>query len=114
MPHLTQSLAAWNTPAFAETLQQELANLPQLASQLQQAMEQGSALGSQPPRITLLASREEGETLMVRIGIFYSSIIAGCNCADDPGPMEENTEYCQLALTIHKATADLSITPIAD
>ncbi len=106
MPILKKSLAAWNTPAFEETLKQELEALPAKHLHLQRAMEHGSALGTQPPKVSILSAREEESTVTIRVGIFFSSIIAGCNCADDPTPMDEITEYAQLGLTIEKQTGE--------
>ena len=47
--------------------------------------------------------------IRVTVGIFYTGIIAGCSCADDPTPVEENTEYCEVQLEIDKKTAETTI-----
>ena len=42
----------------------------------------------------LLSASEDAGLLRVKAGIFYTGIIAGCSCADDPTPIDELNEYC--------------------
>jgi len=58
----------------------------------------------------IMSSREEGGHLHVRTGIFYAGIVAGCNCADDPSPIEEQHEYCEVLIQINLQTAETVIT----
>jgi hypothetical protein len=48
------------------------------------------------------------------VGVFFSGIITGCSCADDPTPVETQNEYCELLFAIDKATAETTITLLAD
>ena len=48
-------------------------------------------------------------SILVKAGIFYTGIIAGCSCADDPTPLDEQNEYCELELNINKETAETTI-----
>jgi hypothetical protein len=45
------------------------------------------------------------------VGIFYAGIITGCNCADDPTPVEAQKKYCEIHLTIDRTNAAANIAP---
>ena len=57
----------------------------------------------------ILGASEEAGIIFARAGIFYTSIIAGCNCADDPSPVDEQTEYCEIQFEINKKTAETTV-----
>ena len=111
LPH---SLAAWNTADFSKALQQEIEQTDPHALPLNAAMVHGSHLGSRPIQAMLLHSGEQGDTIHAKVGIFYTSIIAGCNCSDDPTPVDENAEYCELLLHIDRQTAETKVQLISD
>jgi len=52
---------------------------------------------------------EQSENILITAGIFYSSIIAGCNCSDDPTPVDLNSEYCEMLFIINKSNAETCI-----
>lgn len=105
MSHLHASLQAWNTPAFADTLAQEVAQLGIDALPLQEGLSQGSVALDDDVTAIIISVSEQADRICARIGISYSGIIAGCNCADDPTPDNRTTEYCLVQLEIDKATA---------
>jgi hypothetical protein len=48
---------------------------------------------------------ESGITVIrARVGVFFSGIVAGCRCADDPTPVEPQDEYCEFQFEIDRAT----------
>ena len=47
-------------------------------------------------------------------GIFYRSVIGGCSCADDPTPVDEQAEYCEVVVEIDKVTAEAKVTLLRD
>jgi hypothetical protein len=109
MLKLTRSLAAWGTKSFAAALKAELEGLDVADLPLQQGLERTSYVTESPFRVSLLGLGERGSTIEARIGVFYAGVVAGCACADDPGPVEEQPEYCELLIEIHKDTADIRI-----
>lgn len=109
MSYLHASLQAWNTPAFTEILAQEIAQLGIDALPLQAGLSQGSMALDDNLVAIIISASEEGDRICARVGISYSGIIAGCNCADDPTPDNLTTEYCLIRLEIDKATAAASI-----
>jgi len=50
----------------------------------------------------------------VKAGIFYKSIIAGCSCSDDPSPIDEVDEHCEVMIEIDKRSAEATITLLPD
>lgn len=57
----------------------------------------------------ILNTTEENDSIQVKAGIFYTGIIAGCSCSDDPSPTDEQNEYCELQFIINKNTAETSV-----
>jgi len=109
---LIQSLAAWGSPDFKSILKHEIEQLDTLLLPLQQGLTTGShALDGNIEVMILSVSETEG-TIHAKAAILYQSIIAGCSCADDPTPMDERNEYCEVRLDIEKSTAETTVTLI--
>jgi hypothetical protein len=90
-------------------LKKEIEQLNADALHLQQGLSQGSvALDDNLDAIIINVSDESG-LVRAKVGIYYSGMIAGCNCADDPTPEDRTTEYCVVQLAIDKATAETTI-----
>ena len=106
---LEQSLKAWNTGQFGPVFQQEVAGLTLDELPLQQALNMGSHALQDRIQVMVNHSEESSDHVQVRAGIFFESIIAGCSCADDPTPIDTQSEYCELEFTIDKATAQTAI-----
>jgi len=111
---LPRALAAWGTPAFAAVLKAELAQLGPDELPLQEGLSGSSYATPTPPQAVLLSATDAGDTLLVKVGLFYTGIIAGCSCADDPTPVDEQTEYCEVMLTIHKANGAAEVRLLRD
>ncbi|MEW5966584.1 MAG: hypothetical protein AB1720_06235 [Pseudomonadota bacterium] len=114
MIRLPDSTRAWGAPDFEPVLKREIAALDPATLPLQQALRASSHVAEKPIQATVLASGEQDGRIRVKVGIFYSGIIAGCSCADDPTPMSEQAEYCVLRLDIDPATAEATVTLLPD
>jgi hypothetical protein len=62
----------------------------------------------------IIGVSEAAGLIRVKAGIFYTGVIAGCSCADDPTPVDELNEYCVLQLGIDKKTAETTVTLLAE
>lgn len=114
MIRLTKTLNAWETPEFEDVLKQEIEQMEAGQLPLQQGLSTGSyALDSKRLAIVIGVSEEAG-FIRVKAGIFYASVIAGCSCADDPTPVNEENEYCVVQLDIDKLTAETIVTLLAE
>ena len=105
MFYLPLSLKAWNTASFDTVIKQELYSLDANLLPLQQGLEHSSYAVSDKLTITILNIKDEPENIVVKAGLFYNGVIAGCNCADDPTPVDETNEYCDVLLYINKQNA---------
>jgi hypothetical protein len=114
MAQMTRALAAWGSPDFKMVLKQEIETLGAGQLPLQQGLSTSSyALDTQLSAM-IIDVAEAADCLRVKAGIFYTGIIAGCSCADDPTPVDENTEYCVVQLVIDKTTAGTTVMLLAD
>jgi hypothetical protein len=105
MIHLPNARDAWNTAGFEQVLKRELEGIDISQLPLQQGLTLSSMVSSEPFSAIVLDSEAATGTIRCRVSIIYSGIIAGCSCADDPTPMDSQTEYCELVLEIDQASA---------
>jgi hypothetical protein len=106
MIRLTKALSAWGTPDFDGILKKELEQSDAQRLPLQQGLSTSSHAIDSNFRVMIIHAAEDQGSIRVKAGIFYSGIIAGCSCADDPTPINEQSEYCEVQLDIDKATAE--------
>lgn len=111
MIKLDKALNAWGTPHFAATLKQEIEQLGVGQLPLQQGLSMGNYVLAEPITAVVLSVTEMEKIIRIKSGIFFKSVIGGCSCADDPTPVSEINEYCELWLDIDKATAATTVSP---
>ncbi len=102
MTQFSKSLNAWLTPEFKDILQQEIAQLDSDLLSLQRGLSISSHVTDSLFQAMILDQNEDANLIRIRAGIFYTGIIAGCSCADDPTPIVEQNEYCVLQFCINK------------
>jgi hypothetical protein len=107
-------LNAWGTPDFEDTLKAEIEQLGAEQLPLQQGLSTSSYALDDKLNVRIISISEEANLICAKVGIFYSGITPGCNCADDPTPVEEQTEYCVVQLELNKTTADATATLLAE
>ncbi|MDX1796196.1 MAG: hypothetical protein R3219_05660 [Hydrogenovibrio sp.] len=113
MSRLPQTLKAWQTPEFKQIAKEEIESLEAKHLPLQAGLSH-SSYALEDFYVMVLSAEEMAECLKLKIGVFYSGIIAGCSCADDPSPVDEQTEYCELWVSIDKsdASAHFELVPV--
>ena len=109
MIRLPSALNAWGTPGFRDVLKQEIEQLDAGLLPLQQGLSRSSYVTERPFQAMLLGIDEVVGSIHVRAGIFYTGVIAGCSCADDPTPVDELNEYCEVLLIIDRQTAATTV-----
>lgn len=114
MIQLNKSLNALKTSEFENVLQQEIAHLDSDLLPLQQGLTISSHATDRPVQVMILSTQEEAKLIRVKAGIFYTGIIAGCSCADDPTPIAEQNEYCVVEFCINKQSAEATVMLIAE
>jgi hypothetical protein len=105
MIRLTEALRAWGTPAFNDALKRELRGLNADQLPLQQGLTSGSYALADRLEVMVIRTGEERDRIRARVGIFYAAMMIGCSCADDPTPVDEENEYCEVELEIDKRSA---------
>ena len=106
---LSKSLNAWNTPAFGEILKQEIQSLDGKLLPLQQGLSHSSYASEDHFSAVILRVSDGDTAICVKSGIFYTGLIPGCSCADDPTPNNETAEYCEVEFEIDKTTAETRV-----
>lgn len=110
MVRLVNALKAWGSNEFEAVYKAEVAGLEKELLPLQAGLASSSHVSDSPIAPVLLATSETDKMISVKTGIFYSGIIAGSCCADDPTPVCEENEYCELQFDIDKNTGEATIT----
>lgn len=103
-PRLPASLAAWGSPGFADTLKDELASLPAGSLPLEAGCDQGGRVDDGSARFTVLLARADAQGVQVRLGVFFTEVVGGCSCGEDPFSVDT---YCELDLAIQAGDARL-------
>ena len=112
MFYLNQSLLAWGTDVFNTILKKELCSINPNLLPLQQGLTQSSYALGENLSITVLNVESDKDYIHVKVGLFYTGVISGCSCADDPTPIDEINEYCDVLLRINKRTAETTVSLI--
>ena len=110
MIRLVNTLNAWGTTSFEAALKAEIEQLDADQLPLQQGLSISSHVADSPHQAIIIRVSDDKASIRVKAGIFYSGIIAGCSCADDPTPVGEQTEYCEVQIEINRMTAEATIT----
>jgi len=114
MLRFTDALNAWGTPEFDAVLKQTIEQLTGEQLPLQQGLTSSSHALDDKIRAVIISVVDDGLVIRAKAGIFYTGIIAGCNCADDPSPVNEEYEYCEVQLDIDKSTAGTTVILLAE
>jgi len=102
---LDEALRAWGTPDFAVILKQEIALMGPDRLPLQQGLSTGNYVADEPITVAINSVIEKEEVIRVTAGIFFKGVIGGCSCTDDPTPVSDINEYCEVLLNIDKDSA---------
>jgi hypothetical protein len=111
MSRLPRSLIAWGTPAFEPTLKSEIESLPPGSLPLELATTQGGRVEGDQATITVLQAEDAGDFIRARVGVFFTEVVGGCSCGDEPMPVQAR---CELAVEIAKADAVARFVPLPD
>ena len=77
--------------------------LPANALPLQQGLSQGDIASEKPEKVSVINSDETDTQIIVKLGVYFTEIISGCSCGDDPGMLNG---YCEMQVAIDKLSGD--------
>lgn len=109
MIKLNKTLLAFDTADFNKVAKDEITSIDPALLPLQQGLSLSSYVGQTPFNITILNVTDENSAIKIKVGVFYTGIIAGCSCSDDPSPVDEQNEYCELQFKINKPGAETDV-----
>lgn len=111
MSRLPRSLTAWGSPAFVITLKSEIEALPVGSLPLEDATTQGGRVGGEPIALAVLQAEDVGDAIHVRVAVFFTEVVGGCSCGDEPMPVQAR---CELRVEIAKADAVVRFVPLQE
>ncbi len=109
MINLTQTAQASGSVKLKEIAKTEIESIEPTLLPLQKGLTHSSYVGNAAFKAVILNVTDENNIITVKAGVFYSGIIAGCSCSDDPSPTDEQTEYCELQFDINKDNANTEV-----
>lgn len=114
MFQLDKSLHAFGDARFEKILKLEIEHLDAKLLPLQQGLSIGGYALYDTFNVMIIGISDLGNHLLVKAGIFYHGVIAGCSCADDPSPTDVTTEYCEVLFKINRVTGEASVALVPD
>jgi hypothetical protein len=107
--NLVHLLKYKGTPEFDARLKQELIGLGLDDLPLQQGLSNSSVALDDELSVVILDTRDYHSKLTINVALFYTGIITGCHCADDPTPQNVLQEHCEIQIDIDKDNGNASI-----
>lgn len=104
-------LEAKDSSDLAKDLCSTLKALPSGILPLQAGCSQGGMVDDRDIAATVLDLQQTADHLLARVGVFFTEIVGGCNCNEDP--IEVNA-YCLLEVRIDRATGEARFTVASD
>ncbi len=110
MSKFPNALHDWASKSFKQTLKSEIEKLNPGTLPLEKGISQGGLVDDSNITATILRTYDKQSMIHAKVGIFFTEIVGGCNCNDDP--IEINA-YCEVIISIDKITteAEIVITP---
>jgi len=88
---------------YGQALKQCLENLPAGTLPLDQGTNQGGYVDDRDISVTVITVSEKQGRVQAKVGVFFTEIIVGCGCGDDPFPVNA---YCEMQIRLDKNTAE--------
>lgn len=111
MISLKRVVNAWNTPDFNDVFKTELGLLDHHLLPLQKCLTYSSYVSNEAISTVIINTAANDQTLTIKANVFYTGIIAGCSCADDPSPQDLQNECCELFFYINRETGNTEVEP---
>jgi len=101
MPKLLDALQESKPGVFEKALKHELENLPAGTLPLEKGTNRGGFVDDSDISVTVIRVKQNQNSIQAKVGVFFTEIIVGCGCGDDPMP--ENA-YCEMHIIIDRTT----------
>lgn len=100
-PRFGNALRDWGTERFNQSLKGELKALGAGNLPLHGGTNQGGRVDDSDLGVTVISARDSGQAIQVRVSVFFTEVVGGCSCGDDPFGLPA---CCTLQVTIEKQT----------
>ena len=100
-PSLADFLWEWPHGSWKSTLKREIEALPSGSLPLEYAVARCGIVDDGDVSVTVINASQDSSSIQVKVGVFFTEIVAGCVCGEDP--TAENG-YCELLVHIDKIT----------
>lgn len=111
MLKLRGALQKYRSGSFGKVLKRELESLPNGSLPLEKCTSRCGIVDDSHISVTVINTRQYESCIQAKIGVFFTEIVAGCVCGDDPTP--ENA-YCEMLIRIDQATGEAKFEPVSD
>ena len=101
MSKLLDALQQSQPGLLEKTLKHELENLPAGTLPLEKGTSRGGFVDDSDISVTVITVKQAENSMQAKVGVFFTEIIVGCGCGDDPMP--ENA-YCEMLISIDRTT----------
>ena len=82
--NLGSCISARDEKVLAQTIARELEALPAEDLPLHAYCSQGGWVDDSQLAVSVLELRPDTHCVMARVGVFFTELVGGCNCQDDP------------------------------
>lgn len=106
---LTDSVKAWGTENFKFIFLQEVTSLGNKYLPLQQGLTSSSVALDDSLKLIIISSNNNDTSVTFKLGAFYTGIISGCSCSDDPTPTDVVNEYCEFKIKLDLTSGEACI-----
>ncbi|MGD8933405.1 MAG: glucosamine--fructose-6-phosphate aminotransferase [Gammaproteobacteria bacterium] len=103
MAIILDTLPAISAADFGQALKYRLESLPAGSLPLEQGTSQGGYVDDSNISVTVISISEKNGRIQGKIGVFFTEIVVGCGCGDDPFPVNA---YCELQLSLDNNSAE--------
>ncbi|MFP5381210.1 MAG: hypothetical protein ACLGG4_03005 [Gammaproteobacteria bacterium] len=107
---LKKSAAAWGTDAFSSILKSEMECLRGDALPIAHVVGPGNRLDDSDLGVIVNAVSDHDHQIRATVGVFFAEVVACTTCSGGSGMCDE--AYCELTVTIDKATGEARFAPL--
>jgi len=111
MLKLPDTLQKSQSGSFDKALKRELESLPTGSLPLEKCQSCCGIIDDSNISVTVISTRQDGSRIQAKIGVFFTEIVAGCVCGDEPAP--ENA-YCEMLISIDQTSGDAKFELISE
>lgn len=106
---LKASAAAWGTASFSSILKTEIESLRSDVLPIAHVIGDGNRLDDSDLGVIVNEVSDDAEHIYAKVGVFFSEIVTCTTCSGGSGMCDE--AYCELMVTIDKATGETRFAP---